>query len=53
MCVGLAVSGMHGIIICGGDKNLSLCEGTSRNIAVQVLTIMLWRNIYIGCQHHV
>jgi len=46
MCVGLAVSGMQGIIMCGGDKNLSLCEGTSRNIVIQVLIIMLWRNIY-------
>jgi len=46
MFVGLAVSGMQGVIICGGDKNLSLCEGTSRNIAVHVLIIMLLRNIY-------
>jgi len=47
MCVGMAVNGMEGIIICGGDKSLSLCEGTSGNIAVQVLIIMLLRNIYM------
>ena len=46
MYVGLAMRGMQGIILCGGDKNLILCDGTSRNIAVQVLIIMLLRNMY-------
>ena len=46
ICVGLAVSGMQGRIICGGDKNLSLCEGTSRKTTVEMLIIMLLRNIY-------
>jgi len=40
MCVGLIGSEWD------ASYNLILCEGTSRNVAVQVLIIKLLRNIY-------